>query len=160
MPKQIPNSSEPGSMMANLIRVKPKNNASVAQPVEQGPRTTEVAGSTPVASSTEGFNQGQRDIMANIVHHRVGMEEQRREERLAIQNVEALKADSKKRISDAEDRAVKIRAQYKYHEEHMLAAEDQLRKDILLGMTLNQSLPEKEEPKVEEQESEEIGRVE
>lgn len=134
--------------------------AGVAQSGERLPRKQEAAGSIPVSSS-KAFSEDQRQKMAMVVHHRVGLEDNLR-----------LAKGANKAIKEAEDNLKKVKEQHeskrtlhvkqaKFHKEQMEIAEGDLRESILQDVMLKgTSTPEAVEEVHVEEEPMDIGRAE
>lgn len=104
-----------------------------------------------------GLTYDQQKIVANIVHHRVGMEDNRKALREAQEAIEKGEKDWKKLKAENQSRIESSTRQGQYHMEQMKLSEEALRLSILNDALIKGIPPEPEKSSVEEHE--ELGRA-
>jgi len=115
----------------------------------------------PVQTSTldaRGLTPDQQNLVATIVHHRVGAEEDRRAIDAAQQSIKEAEATCKKSKAAAEKIIANSSRQGQFHMEQMLLAEDKLRQSILSDVILK-GAPEPEPTPEADDHEDQIGRA-
>lgn len=111
-------------------------------------------------SSTTSFNESQRKEVSQIVHHRVGLEDQlkmAREAQTALKGAEETYSKAKETLGKQRLNAVE---RAKFHREQMEIAEGRLRESILNESIVRMTAPPVEPPPPVEEEAMDIGRAE
>jgi hypothetical protein len=133
--------------------------AGIAQPVEQGLRKSEVAGSTPVSSSN-AFSESQRYKMGIIVHDVVQYKDLEAKICLTNINLEKLTNEYKAKKKELEDQLSSSERQLAIKKREIEKAETELRNSILTDVIVSGVCPEPEPTEVKQEEPEDIGRSE
>ncbi len=138
--------------------VMPKQNVGVAQSAEQVPRKDEAVGSTPTSSST-GLSREQHEIIANYVHHQVGVIDNRKAIADVQTSLKKLESDYEIAKVDADRRIVNCSQQVQFHIEQMHIAEENLRRSILSDVLIKGAPEPEPTPEAEIEHDDQIGRA-